>query len=296
MSQEFNREVCLAHSLKGSERKNHKYIAREKVGDKYKYFYTMAEYKAYKNKDIADNQAIYNEINIGEGDRNSFWNRANPVYQINGKTVTKRRAIQEVNKELVSTIEGGKRALASAIAAENRAKSNKKFKSALSRTMADAKHEAAVAKTKVERYLVKNGVLDANKLAEQKKVSDANKMEKQLQKNYKLNKKRSQKELSKKTELETKIAKAGTNPNYYYQDLGDGMSITGKVSIGEPKEKVDRQKAINKQSFKNVIKGSGRSLPASVIDEMADIYANNPHLSKEEVFAIYYGHKMASNK
>ena len=44
----------LAHSQKGAERENHRYYARELVGNKngraiYRYFYTAQEYAAYKN-------------------------------------------------------------------------------------------------------------------------------------------------------------------------------------------------------------------------------------------------------
>lgn len=41
-------------SRKGSERKNHKYVARVKEGDSYRYFYSHAEYAAYQAKQAAD--------------------------------------------------------------------------------------------------------------------------------------------------------------------------------------------------------------------------------------------------
>lgn len=40
-------------SKKGSERKNHKYVARVKEGDSYRYFYSHAEYAAYQAKQAA---------------------------------------------------------------------------------------------------------------------------------------------------------------------------------------------------------------------------------------------------
>lgn len=56
----------LAHSRQGAERDNHRYYARELVGNKggknqYRYFYTAEEYSAYKNNKGTPGQDTYAE-------------------------------------------------------------------------------------------------------------------------------------------------------------------------------------------------------------------------------------------
>ncbi len=53
----------LAHSQQGAERENHRYYAREAVGNKngrvvYRYFYTAQEYQAYKNSSGGNKKSI----------------------------------------------------------------------------------------------------------------------------------------------------------------------------------------------------------------------------------------------